>query len=193
MKCFCFTIHFFVMKKFLLLAVMAIMTLGAAAQTTKWYAGGQLTFGRTTDSSSGVKSTQVTVLPELGYNITDQFGVGTKVGVQYRKAGSEEKTVFQVDPYIRYTFFKTGNLRLFVDGGVDLGVGRADGSTAVEYGIGLRPGLTYHITKSFSLTAHVGFLGYQSGNHAAKANGCDENWGLNLNSNNLLFGISYHF
>ncbi len=180
------------MKKFLLLAVMAIMTLGASAQT-QWYAGGQLTFGRTTSSSSGVKSTQVTVLPELGYNITDKVAVGSKLGVSYRKAGSQEKTVFEVDPYLRYTYFKTGNLRLFVDGEVDLGVGRADGSTAVEYGIGLRPGLSYQLAKNFSLVAHVGFLGYQSGNHAAKANGCDENWGLNLNSNNLMFGFSYHF
>ncbi len=76
------------MKKFLLMTVMAIMTLGASAQN--WYAGGQLTFGRTTDSASGVKSTQVTILPEVGYNISDNFAVGSVLGVSYRKAGDEE-------------------------------------------------------------------------------------------------------
>ena len=179
------------MKKFLLLAAMAVMTLGASAQN--WYSGGQLTFGRTTDSASGVKSTQVTVLPEIGYNMTDNFAVGSVLGVSYRKAGDEEKTIFKVNPYARYTYFQNGNLRLFMDGGVDLGIGRAHGSTAVEYGIGLRPGVSYNLTDRFSLVAHVGFLGYQSGNRPAKNNGANENWGLNLNSNNLMFGFYYHF
>ena len=86
------------MKKFLFLAIAAVMTLGASAQSNKWYAGGQLTFGKTTESVSGLKTTQVTVLPELGYNMTDNFAVGAQLGVQYRKAGGEEKTVFQVNP-----------------------------------------------------------------------------------------------
>ncbi len=45
----------------------------------------------------------------------------------------------------------------------------------------------------FSLVAHVGFLGYQSGNRPAKRNGTPENWGLDLNSNNLMLGFYYHF
>ncbi|MDE6240024.1 MAG: porin family protein, partial [Muribaculaceae bacterium] len=119
------------MKKFLLLAVAAVMALGASAQTNKWYAGGQLTFGRTTESASGVKSTQVTVLPELGYNLTDNFAIGAQAGVQYRKSGGEEKTVFQINPYARYTYLKYERVNLFVDGGGDLGSGGAHGSTAV--------------------------------------------------------------
>ena len=181
------------MKKFLLLAIAAVMSIGASAQDSKWYAGGQLTFGRTTESASGVKSTQVTVLPELGYNMTDNFAVGAQVGVQYRKSDGEEKTVFQVNPYARYTYYKFERVNLFVDGGVDLGIGRADGSTAVQYGIGFRPGVSFNINEKFSLVAHVGFLGYQGGNGPAKRNGAPENWGLNLNSNNIMFGFYYNF
>ncbi len=181
------------MKKVLFLAIMAIMAIGASAQSGDWYAGGQLTFGRTTESASGVKSTQVTVLPELGYNLTDRFAVGTKVGVSYRKAGGEEKTVFQVNPYARYTYYRYERVNLFVDGGVDLGIGRAGGSTAVELGIGFRPGVSFDINDKFSLVAHIGFLGYQGGNHAAKANGAPENWGLNFDTNNIMFGFYYNF
>lgn len=181
------------MKKFLFLAIAAVMTLGASAQSNKWYAGGQLTFGKTTESVSGLKTTQVTVLPELGYNMTDNFSVGAQLGVQYRKAGGEEKTVFQVNPYARYTYYKYERINLFVDGGVDLGIGRADGSTAVQFGIGFRPGVSFDINDKFSLVAHVGFLGYQGGNRAAKDNGAPENWGLNLNSNNIMFGFYYNF
>ncbi|MDE7457246.1 MAG: porin family protein [Muribaculaceae bacterium] len=181
------------MKKFLLLAVAAVMALGASAQTNKWYAGGQLTFGRTTESASGVKSTQVTVLPELGYNLTDNFAIGAQAGVQYRKSGGEEKTVFQINPYARYTYLKYERVNLFVDGGVDFGIGGAHGSTAVQYGIGFRPGVSFNINDKFSLVAHVGFLGYQGGNRPAKRNGAPENWGLNLDSNNLMFGFYYNF
>jgi len=180
-----------IMKKFLLMAVMGIMTLGASAQS--WYAGGQVTFGRTTESASGLKTTQVTVLPELGYNLTDNFAIGSVVGISYRKSGGEEKTVFKVSPYARLTYFNYSKVSLFVDGGVDLGIGRAHGSTAVEYGIGFRPGVALNLNEKFSLVAHVGFLGYQSGNNAAKRNGAAENWGLDLNSNNLMFGFYYHF
>lgn len=181
------------MKKLLFIALMAVATLGASAQSSKWFAGGQVTFGRTTEEPSGVKSTQVTVLPELGYNLTDKFAVGAQVGVQYRKSGGEEKTVFEVNPYARYTYFKYERVNLFVDGGVDLGIGRADGSTAVQFGIGFRPGVAFNINDKFSLVAHVGFLGYQGGNRAAKNNGAPENWGLNLNSNNIMFGFYYNF
>lgn len=180
-----------VMKKFLLMAVIAIMTLGASAQS--WYAGGQVTFGRTTESASGVKSTQVTVLPELGYNVTDNFALGAILGASYRKSGGGEKTVFKVNPYARYTYFSSERVDLFVDGGVDFGIGRAHGHTAVEYGIGFRPGVALNLSEKFSLVAHVGFLGYQGGNRPAKNNGAPENWGLDLNSNNLMFGFYYHF
>lgn len=181
------------MKKFLLMAAIAIMSLGASAQSGSWYAGGQLTFGRTTESASGVKSTQVTVLPELGYNLTDNFAIGSVAGVSYRKSGGEERTVFRVNPYARCTYYNSERVNLFIDCGVDLGIGRAHGHTAVEYGIGLRPGMTFDLNDRFSLVAHVGFLGYQGGNRPAKNNGAPENWGLDLNSNNLMFGFYYHF
>lgn len=181
------------MKKFLLMAVMAIATLGASAQSQTWYSGGQVTFGRTTQSVSGLKTTQVTVLPELGYNLTDKFAVGSVLGVSYKKTGDQKLTVFKVNPYARYTYFSSERVSLFLDGGVDFGIGRANGHTAVEYGIGLRPGVSLNLSDRFSLVAHVGFLGYQSGNRPAKRNGTPENWGLDLNSNNLMFGFYYHF
>lgn len=181
------------MKKLLILAAAALIGIGANAQSDKWYAGGQVTFGKTTETVSGLKTTQVTVLPEVGYNITGDFSVGTKVGVQYRKTGGEEKTVFQIDPYARYNYYTNERVRLFVDGGVDLGIGRAHGSTAVQYGIGFRPGVSFAVSDNFSLVAHVGFLGYQGGNRPAKNNGAPENWGLDLNTNNLMFGFYYNF
>lgn len=179
------------MKKLFIMAVMAIAAMSASA--ADWYTGGQVTFGRTTQSASNLKTTQVTVLPELGYNISDRVSIGSSLGVSYRKAGDEEKTVFKLNPYIRYNYFKYNRVDLFVDGGVDLGMGSAHGDFAVEFGVGLRPGVAFHLNDKFSLVAHVGFLGYQGGNTAAKNNGAPENWGLDLNTNNLMFGFYYNF
>lgn len=183
------------MKKFLIMAIMAIMTLGVSAQESKWYAGGQLTFGRTTTQISGVslKSTQIAVLPEIGYNVTDNFALGAILGVDYRKAGDSKLTTFQINPYARATYFKSNMVDLFIDGGVGFGIGRANGHTAVTYQIGLRPGVALNLSEKFSLVAHVGFLGYQGGNRPAKHNGAPENWGLDLNTNNLMFGFYYRF
>ena len=58
---------------------------------------------------------------------------------------------------------------------------------------GFRPGVALNLSEKFSLVAHVGFLGYQGGNRPAKNNGAPENWGLDLSSNNLMFGFYYHF
>ena len=181
------------MKKLFLLALGAIMAVGASAQSGNWYAGGQLTFGRTTESVGGSKATQVTVLPEIGYNITDNLAVGSVLGVSYRKAGDEKKTVFKINPYLRYTYYSYDRVNLFADLGVDMGIGRANGSTAVEYGIGIRPGVSFDINDKFSLVAHLGFLGYQGGNRPAKRNGAPENWGFDFNSNNIMFGFYYNF
>ena len=170
---------------------MAIAAMGASA--ADWYTGGQVTFGRTTQSSSGLKTTQVTVLPEIGVNLNGKIAVGSTLGVSYRKAGSEEKTVFRINPYLRYYFYQNDRIGLFADGGVDLGMGRADGDFACEFGIGIRPGIQFHVTDRFSLVAHVGFLGYQGGNNAAKRNGAPENWGFDLNTNNLMLGFYVSF
>lgn len=182
------------MKKFLLMAVMAIMTLGASAQS-KWYAGGQLTLGRTTTELGGVslKSTQFAILPEIGYNVSDNFALGATFGVDYTKTGGEKSTTFNISPYARATFFHSKMVDLFVDGGVGFGIGCADSSTAVTYEIGFRPGVSLNLSDKFSLVAHVGFLGYESGNAPAKRTGAPENWGLNLDGTNLLFGFYYHF
>ncbi len=181
------------MKKLLIMALFAVLTLGASAQ--KWYAGGQLTLGRTTTELSGVslKSTQIAVLPEIGYNLTDNFALGATFGVDYKKTGDNKLTTFQISPYARATYFKSKMVDLFIDGGGGFGIGRADGHTAVTYEIGLRPGMSLNLSDRFSLVAHVGFLGYESGNAPAKRGGTPENWGLNLDSTNLLFGFYYHF
>ena len=48
------------------------------------------------------------------------------------------------------------------------------------------------ITDYFATRADM-VVRYQGGNNAAKRNGAPENWGLNFDTENLMFGFSYSF
>lgn len=184
------------MKKILAFAVMAVMTLSAAAQD--WYVGGSL--GAWRDGTN--HTTNLNIAPELGANISETWAIGAVVGFNYNHAKSNgvkvNSSLVTFDPYARYTYFRADRLSLFMDGGVDLGfgktkVGDASSDTAVTWGLGLKPGVSYGLTDNFSLVAHFGFFGYKDGNDAAKAGGAHTQWGLDLSGYNLSFGFYYSF
>lgn len=179
------------MKKFILIAFAAIMGLSATAQDSKWYLGGQLTVGGA--KVEDVSATEITVLPEIGYNVSENVSIGVQLGVDWIKVEDDKQTTWQVNPYVRYNYFKSERVNLFVDGGVDLGFGKVADETALQYGVGFRPGVEFCLNEKFSLVAHVGFLGYQGANDNAKAMGSPEKWGLDLSTNNLMFGFYFKF
>lgn len=189
------------MKKFFVMAIMAVMAVGASAQ---WYVGGSLNFGQTkqtvsvNDEVARVKTTTFGVAPEVGYNFSENWAFGGVLDLGYTKQAGIKTTMIQVNPYARYTYYKSGMVSLFLDGTVGLGFGwsKAGGEksdTAVSYAIGLKPGVALNLTENFSLVAHIGLLGYQGGNDTYKDAGFPEEWGLHLNGNNLSFGFYYTF
>lgn len=177
------------MKKIILMAVMAVMTLTAAAQN--WYAGGNVGFWR----NSSENTTEFNILPEVGYNLNSNWAIGATFGYAHSYEDGLSINLGVINPYARYTFFSNEKVNLFVDGGVDLGFGASkyDGEssdTAVTYGIGFKPGLSYNISEKFSLIAHLGFLGYEGGNDASHA---ADQGGLKFHTDNLSIGFYYNF
>jgi len=185
------------MKKLFVLAVLSFIAVCASAQDV--FVGGSI--GAWRDGSS--KTTSLTLAPEIGYNLDSNWSIGTTIGYNYIHASEIDTHLFTVTPYARYSYFKSGILNLFVDGGVGIGAGKTkyDGEssdTAVTYEIGFKPGLALNVTDNFSLVAHVGFLGYRGANDAA-ADGLEaagvsaKSWGLDLSGYNLSFGLYYTF
>ena len=177
------------MKKFLVAAIMAIMSLGAFAQD--WYAGGSVGFWR----NSGKNETTFNILPEIGYNLTNKVAVGAVVGYSYNYFDKVNRHLIEIDPYLRYSFYKNSRINVFVDGGVDLGFGVSkvdhhSSKTAVVFGVGFKPGIAYNFTDRFSIVAHVGFLGYHGGNKASHE---PDTGGFYLDGNDLSFGLYYNF
>lgn len=183
------------MKKFFAIAVLALASLSAAAEGL--FVGGSLGYWH--DGKDNTNS--LTILPEIGYGLNDHWTIGTTVGYNYQHycGTGVSGNLFQFNPYLRYTYFRSDNnlINLFLDGTVGVGLGWTssdyDTDTACTWQIGVTPGIAINITEKFSFVTHVGFLGYKGANNAAKYAGYYSEGGLLLNSQNLTFGFYYNF
>lgn len=173
--------------------MMAVMALGVSAKD--FYVGGSLNLWR--DGSE--KKTTIGITPELGYNLNDNWSVAGSISYQYVHVTGADNNMFAIAPYARYTYFKSGIVGLFVDGGFGFGFGKTSykgggsSDTSSIFEIGFRPGISLSITDEFSFVAHVGFLGYKGANDAAKVVGYSDAWGLALDNQDLSFGFYYSF
>lgn len=157
------------MKKLFALAAAVLMGLGAA-HAEGWSVGGTVSAWRDLDT----KNTTVTFTPEGNYTLNDTWKIGAQIGYKYVGNDSYTNNSFVINPYTRYTFYRTGSLSLICDGCVDISLGgtsyASGGSadTSFGIGIGLKPGVTLDVAKNFTLVAHFGFLGYQDRNKAGR-------------------------
>lgn len=190
------------MKKIITTLLLAVAALGTATQANAegWYLGGNVGFMH--ESRKGVTTNEFSLQPEFGYNFSDRWAFGGSVGYTYRNYAGEDTNMnlFNINPYARFTYFRTSNnlVQLFVDGGVGFGIGSTsvgdnDTDTACTYEIGFKPGIAINITDHFTVLAHLGFLGYQGANDAAKDGGAVERGGVNFDTRNLTIGFYYNF
>ena len=174
------------MKKFLLLSVVAFSAIAAKAQV---YVGGEVGFWHNDDA----KSTQVTISPEVGYTFNEKWSAGVALGFSHYKQDESKVTAFAINPYARYTYYKTGIVNLFVDGGVDFTTAKPkDGDSATAFGIGFKPGVALNVTDNISFVAHFGFLGYQDADDELSSV-INKGFGFDFSSYNMSFGFYYNF
>lgn len=174
--------------------MLIVASISASAQA---YVGGSFGFNREFSKNT----TEFSILPEIGYNLTDTWAMGTQIGYTHKYDQGTSYNLVVFNPYARYTFYKSSNnlINLFVDGGVDLAFGKskvdhASSGTAVVWGIGFKPGIAINPTENFTILAHLGGLGYYDGNNRAKETGAvTPNFGLNFSTMNLNLGFFYNF
>ena len=182
------------MKKIFAIALVAMMTMTANAQV---YVGGGIGFQ--TSSNDGNSETTIKILPEIGYNLNEDWAVGVVVGYGEGKdktkiegtTFTDKVKTFTVSPYVRYTAVKLDKVNVFVDGGF--------GYQNIKWGevkdniwqFGLKPGVAINLNDKLSFVSHFGFLGYKN----EKLKGDDEStksFGFNLGSE-VSFGMYYNF
>ena len=179
------------MKKLFLTLVVAIMSVTAGAQV---YVGGEASLWRNWDENE----TQFTLAPEIGYTLSDDWSIGTTIGYIHNYDKGVKTNGFQIAPYARYTFARTGIVSFFLDGGFDFATykAKANGhsSDALNaWGIGIKPGVKVSVAKDIDFIAHVGFLGYRDHDDELKLPATSKGLGFSLKSTDLQFGLIYNF
>ena len=139
------------MKKILMTMVAAFAAVSMQAQV---YVGGSFAIEAwSSQKNAGDRSeTAFKIMPEIGYNLNDQWAIGTVIGYQNDKfngVNGLSESAFSIAPYARYTFSKLGKVNLFVDGGV--GFTSASKADWTEISIGFQPGIAVNLTDQLSL------------------------------------------
>ena len=162
------------MKKILTVIACALFAISANAQV---FIGGQAGFTR----DSNDEETYLSIVPEVGYTFNDNWTIGLGIGYTYYKNNGGSTGLFQLDPYVRYSFLEVGPAKLFVDGGLNFGFPK-DGDTQVN--LAIRPGVAIPLSDHVSFVGHLGGLGYDFTNKV---------FGLGVSGNDFSVGIYYNF
>lgn len=173
-----------------LIAAFAAMSMNAQV-----YVGGSFAFEAwSSQKLAGDKSETVfKLMPEIGYNLNNEWAIGTVIGYQSDKfngVNGVSESAFSIAPYARYTFTKLGKVNLFVDGGISFtSASKADWT---ELAIGFEPGLAINLTDNLSFVSHIGFIGYDLLNPDGDDNNISK-FGLSLDGTDISFGLYYNF
>ena len=177
------------MKKIYMTLVAAMIAVCASAQV---YVGGNVGISSIDADGADDNETYYKFLPEVGYHFNEDWAAGVMFGWARSNVAVGNyiyaTRTFEINPYARYTFFHSKVVNLFCDGGFGY---RHYNGAANQWSIGLKPGIEVKINK-FSLVAHVGFIGWEQVKGIDDGSKTSE-WGLNLDGNNISFGVYYNF
>ena len=204
------------MKKVFLLIMVAV--LGMATANAQWYLGGSLGFRSNTydpdvDGAKKGKVTAFSIVPEIGYSLTDKVDLGISIGFtstkfkdtnvdfmflgeQVELDGVKEFTItgWEVAPYIRYNLVQFGNFSLLGKASIDIEGGKMknkiEGGDDEElkytaFGFNIKPVLKYTLSEKFDLLADLNFLSLGFNQTNVKDGATVTDFGLNVDSNDV--------
>ena len=123
------------MKKIVLALALVGGTLASNAQV---YLGGKLGLWGTKD----VK-TEVTLAPEIGYKLSNNTAIGTSISytLDDPKGDKNNSSVFEFNPYLRYTACRVGAVSFIVDGALGFNWASKENVSGSKFGwsVGVRP------------------------------------------------------
>ena len=203
------------MKKLFILAAFVLGAVSLNAQDVgQMWVGGSLGFS-TSKVKDADRQTSYKILPEFGYVVNENFGVGINVGFAHTEGrfanlypnanlvAAEEDGII-VAPFLRYTLLKGDIGGMFLDGGVNYYYAKDKGNDLKTniFEVGIRPGVAISISDCLSLTGKFGFIGYTNTNadvldvlsgSGSKTKFKENAFDLNFDMNQFLFGINFVF
>lgn len=162
------------MKKILLVAAIALFGLTANAQDKEnkglqgaWWATSQLGYSQT--KTGDVKSSNLMVLPLVGYFVSPSVTVGAGVGTINIKAENATGTVaktnlFVAEPLVRKYWNVAGKMYFFGQLAVPIITGKETESElkVSQFGLAMSSGLDFFVTKNFSVEFSYNLANFSS-------------------------------
>lgn len=200
------------MKKLLLsLVAVAGLAFTTQAQTEKGkiILGGNVGFNSTKVEGVDKADFNFSVVPSVGYFVSDNFAIGTGVGYTYNKAVSDNNLneAFEVAPFGRYYVGLTDQFKFYGQLSVPLAFGTNkdvanDGkvgdktATTTAVGVNVAPGFAFFPTKKLGIEVSFAGLGYNSLTAKDTPTGAKatlNTFGLNANTAKANVGVMFHF
>ncbi len=150
------------MKKTLFAIALAMIATVGSAQV---FVGGGLGLSSSKYTDAEHSSTSFNLSPEAGYVLDDVWSFGLPISLDFSKTASakawdrEGTTTWNIAPYARYTFFKSGIVSCFVDGILGFS-GVTDSDTNVS--LAVAPGIAVSVTDNINLVTRLGSLGWNN-------------------------------
>ncbi|TCD08380.1 porin family protein [Pedobacter frigidisoli] len=200
------------MKK-LLLSIVAVAGLvyGANAQTEKGkiILGGNVGFNSTKVEGAAKSDLSFSVVPSVGYFVSDNFAIGTGVGYTYNKEVSDNNLnqAFKVAPFGRYYIGLSDQFKFFGQLSVPMEFGNnkvvdAQGNVGAKYatttsiGVNVAPGFAFFPTKRIGIEVSVNGLGYNNlkvKNEITGGEATANSFGLEADTFAPKLGVQFHF
>lgn len=181
-------------KVFLLCAMTLFLAQAAKAQM---WMGGSVGFDYSSPKTSN-KITTFTLSPTVGYSLNSKWDLGVELSYGFTQDKTDDvsgpyvyavlhsKNVtnsISVEPFVRYSFLKTGIVTFFIDGGFGYtyakrnkdyskeatsfvesipseSISYTSKGTSNNFNIGFRPGVKIELTEKIEIESHLGFIGY---------------------------------
>lgn len=183
-------------KLFLSLAIIfSLSTVVNAQEVGKIWIGGSIGVN-TSKVKDGDRLTNFNIIPELGYIVSDNWGIGVKLGYTHNEYDQESSKMksdgFLINPFARYAFLKGDLGGLFVDGGAGYSYNKIKTtSTKIhELEVGFRPGVSINVSDKVALTGKFGFIGYQYEKFGERKT---NSFGFDFDLSQVQFGLNIVF
>ena len=188
------------MKKLLMTLVASVAI--AVSANAQVFVGGSVGFGSVKVAGNDSEVTYK-IVPEVGYNFNKNWAIGLKIGYQKGAcnlvddvfaqgeviAQDVNTKVFKVAPYGRYTFVHSKYVNVFID----LGLGFASYTDmGTQFDLGVTPGVAVNLSDKLSFVSHIGFAGFKTFSPKGDDKSSSK-FGLDVDQNNLTFGLYYNF
>lgn len=205
------------MKK-LILSIIALsgLSLGSYAQTEqgKYILGGTASYQSSkSDATNANAAENLSLVPNLGYFVSDNFAIGTGIGYNYSKTADASATGMNqavvVSPFGRYYAGLSDQFKFFGQASVPMTFGTvksvdANGDTGAKVGsstsvgVDLSPGFAYFPTKKIGIEFALRGVSYNNykvkdanDNDVKGAGREDFSFGTNFFSPRI--GVQFHF